>query len=479
MRSSSFYFFIFIVATISATSADVSHDQQLDPPRVEQTRDEFNTSSTFKRSLFGSSKPAQEVGAQQHLSSLKLTLLRINYTDCCPSWSNLTQNQEIHDELKRKHKAKHNQPATLKLADLLDELQRTFDNITNLSIDGQSGPNEAEKYYQFYDDVEYYLKLIKISHSLLSFTPLKDKNDSHTKSKPNKHLEYQQELNLKLNSDFKERTFRRQLKTIEFKVARDPILSNFLRELMLTSHESQQQMTTNKTELNESFRYYENFIRFTKFGQYYARNISLARELSQEFNQICDHLMRLEFPSNLTRPSKQYEMIRRMSYELFYIKNELLNKISSNVLNNHQDVREILTRLDQFIQLRPEIRMLGDEFSQDAVGFSSNVRQLTNLLDLYLNNNLTEVSFYDQLSGMPEEFILLGSSIAREYEIRERPQFSRFDGDYFNWQQMSSNQGRYGLSGKANDQTNSSSSSSPSAADARHSSQSIFSKLFH
>lgn len=197
----------------------------------------------------------------------------------------------------------------------------------------------------------------------------------------------------------------------------------------------------------------------------------MIRESVLVFDQICLSLSKLSFPSNLTRPSKQYEIMRRMSYELFLIRHELLDQISARVLNNHPDVQHMMARLDHLAQTRLEIRMLGDEFSPNPPYFSSYVKQLTHLLDLYTSNSLTQLSFYDQLSRLPEQFIILGSAIAHEYETREVPQYSRFDSDYFSWPYTGR---RYALNSPEGDNNATNSKS----ADARQSNMSFFGKLF-
>jgi len=334
-----------------------------------------------------------------NLSSLKRTLLQCEYNDCCPPWKNLTQDEGIQDELRKIYGVKK---VALKVGDLLNELTRISLNITYLSIDGQLGSEEREKYYNFFDGVQYYLRLLKVAHELKDGTADGRRyfEDSETR-----------------------RTLDRQLKSVEFRAAQDPTLSSFIKELL-----------DQDGKVNENFTLYEDFLRFTQFGQSYASNVSFVRESVLVFEQICLHLSSASLQNNFTRPSKQYEIIRRMSYELYLIRNELVQQVSSRVLANRQDVRRALTKLDKLEDSRPYIRMLGDEFSSNPPFFGIHVRRLTRLLDSYLANGLTQVSFYHQLSELPEDFVILGARIAHDYESKELPRYSRFDSDYYSWQ---------------------------------------------
>lgn len=401
-------------------------------------RDEFN----ITESPHVAKRLAEDIKASTDvpLQSLKRLLLRQTYNDCCLAWKNLTENHEVQEEWARRNGKKKG--TTMKASDLLNELKRTFYNITYLSIDGQSGNNEREQYYNFYDAVQYYLRLMKVAHDYL---------DASNVGKPAQEIDF-------------DKVFRRQLRSIEFRITRDPTLASFMRELKLET------TGTNSSALlmNPNFEFYEDFIRYTEFGQYYAKNISMIRESVLVFDQICSHLTSTSFPSNFTRPSKQYEMIRRMSYELYFIQKELNDQINPRVIGNRADLRRIFGKLDELAQERPDIRMLGDEFSSNPPYFSSNVRKLTHMLNQYLTNNLTQVSFYDQLAVLPEDFIVLGSSIAHHYENTEIPQYSRFDQDYFNWQTTT-----YQSNSNSN---NHNSTSDPT--DARRSNLSIFTRLF-
>lgn len=296
-----------------------------------------------------------------------------------------------------------------KAKDTLDELQHTFNNITFLSIDGQPGLNEGEKYYSFYENVLYYLRLVDLANHYINQL-------SDTENDP----------------DFK-LTLRRKLSSIEARVSQEPFLASFISELKRTDSKASE-----STETNVNFEIYEDFIKNTQFGRYYAKNLTMINESIMVFNQICSHLSDLKFLGNLTRPSKQYEMVRRMSFELYLIKSELFQQISPKVLNNRDDVKRAFARLNDLAKNRPYIRMLGDQFSSSPSFFSAYVRQLTSMLDLYLTDNLTSVSFYNQLSDLPEDFITLGANIAREYERREVPLFTKFNPQYYGWPELES-----------------------------------------
>ena len=462
---------------------------------LQLARDEFNTTEDpFKRSKFaisvkssGGSAAAAASSTKEVFALFKKVLLRYDLDECCPSWTNLTQNADILEEQKRLLGKNSGKQSTLKASELLNEIKQVYVNITYLSIDGQQGDNELEKYYKFYDDVHYYLRLMIVAQNYLteleqriaaadvaataavanrSASSVVSDIDRAINDLKTKHKLQQEDI------DFK-RYFTRQIRSISFRVSQDPILSSFIQELLLSSSDSegaqlltpsarlddannqqkQQLEEKNSTQskldnhsgrdkfvLNENFESYETFIRYTNFGQYYASNISMVRESVQVFDLICSHLNQVNFLSNLTRPSKQYEIIRRMSYELFKIRHDLLDNISLRVLSQNQDVKRIFNKLNDLIVTQPHIRMLGDEFStDDLLGFSDNVRRLTHLLDLYTANNMTHLSFYNQLSELPEDFIMLGVAVAREYEIRELPQYKRFNSDLYNWEQYQNN----------------------------------------
>lgn len=394
--------------------------------------------------------------------SLKKFLLRYQYEHCCPPWQNLSANQEIIEELKKRSTSK-SAKITLQDSDLINELKKSFFNITYLSIDGQFGDNEREKYYNFYDDVNYYLRLIKVAHNRLA--ELDNLGDDLVTLKAPGVASSSSDLDSR-------RALRRFLRTVEFRASQDPILSSFMRELLLNATENH---ITEETPVrwNPKFEFYEDFIRYTLFGQNYARNISIIRESILVFDQICSHLISFNFPNNFTRPSKQYEMVRRMSYELYLIRDELTQQVSIRIRSNREDLKRIFSKLEDIVESRPYIRMLGDEFSSNPPYFSSHVRQLTQLLDLYLSNSLTQVSFYDQLAELPEEFIILGSSIAHNYENKEVPQYSQFDTDYFNWPSSTHNH----LNKDAENSRNISKSSEQ--IDPRQSNLSLLTRLFN
>lgn len=400
-------------------------------------RDEFNSTESIRFNIIDSESSQLARSDKQQLSSLKNLLLGGQLQDCCPKWKNLTQNQEILDELKRKFGAKHKSQVagSLRGSDLLAELSNTFSNITYLSIDGQPGENERDKYYSFLDNVQYFLRLIQVAHEY--------------EATANTTSSFELDLGKK---------FQRQLKSLEFKSNRDPILSSFIQEL-----------TENN---NHNFDFYESFLAKTQFGQHYAKNVSMIRESVMVFDQIVSHLMHIDLLGNLTRPSKQYELIRRMSFELYQIRNELMEHINIRVLSNRRDVQRIFARLNDLIESRPYIRMLGDEFSSNEPHFRDYVRQLTQLLDLYLRNNMTQSSFYNSLSELPEDFILLGSSIAHYYETKEVPYFSKFDAEYFD----------RNLSAQLNSSTTDSgnrTTSKQKQADARQSNLSLLTRFFN
>lgn len=270
---------------------------------------------------------------------------------------------------------------------LINEIRACFINITFLSIDGQAGESEREKYYKFYDSIEHYLKLLKVSPNFSSSSSLNSNSILQT-------------------ADL---TFKRTLKTIEFELGSDPFISSFFMEFF----------HPNGTR-NGKFDYYEDFINFTDFGRNYAKNVTFIRNSVAKFDKVASHLLAINFTSQLTRPSAKFQNIRRLSRELYSIKHDLEMSVPDRVLANRQDVARIFTKLDQLSRKHPYIRLLGDQADENAM-------KLNELLDNYLDNNLTEWSFYDELSKLPDDYIRLGGVIAREFETREIPVLSRFD----------------------------------------------------
>lgn len=393
------------VSSRQETTSQVDNTKHKSPIKLRVPRDEFNSTESIRFNIIDDESTSAP--SKQQLSSLKNLLLRSSPQDCCPKWKNLTQNQEILDELKRKFGPKQKTSVALKGSDLLSELSVTFANITYLSIDGQPGENERDKYYSYYDNVHYFLRLIKVAYDFLA-REIRNNDQAVVATIATSPNEI----------DFT-RKFQRRLKSLLFKANHDPILSSFIHELTSTT-------ASNSSSYNHNFDFYEDFLTKTQFGQYYAKNISVIRESVVVFDQICSHLSHIDLLGNLTRPSKQYELIRRMSFELYQIRNELIEQISLRVLSNRHDVQRIFARLHDFTETRPYIRMLGDEFSSNPPNYRVYVRQMTQLLDLYLRDNMTQASFYNSLSELPEDFILLGSSIAHYYETKEAPQFSKF-----------------------------------------------------
>lgn len=423
---------------------------------------------------------------------LKKVLLRFNLGQCCPPWINLTQqSNEIQDEQRRLSGKNYNKQTPLKSQELLRELKFVFVNITYLSIDGQVGETTWEKYYNFYDDVQYYLRLMMLADNLLldfeshetssqtSFTSTISPVDLMTKQ----YFKFHNEI------DFM-RQFKRQLASIRFKIARDPIISSFLNEYLqsktVTINVNRPNVNLEEDtfiNVNVNFDLYETFISRTEFGRSYSKNISMIRECVQVFDMICSHLAVINFPSNLTRPSKQYDMIRKMSLELYRIRHELLENINLRILNQHKEIKRIFNKLNDLVAERPEIRLLGDEFDTNNIvehdsldiltSFSQNVKLLAHLLDHYTTNNMTQQSFYNQLSGLPEDFILLGLAISHEYETREMPQYNRY------LYQLDSNDKLYQVHEQSGSNLTQQNDNSTSRVDtARQGNQPFLSKLF-
>lgn len=397
--------------TLGDETVDVTTDSSTEDPQADQSTDteseQFQAIPRRPKDEFNiteSSELAKDLIEQssniRHLETLKHILLRLSYQSCCPSWSKLVHNEEIQEELKSRV-SKLNKSQSLKTRDLLNEVRATFVNVTYMSIDGQSGENEREKYYKFIDSIQYYLRLLKVADGVIA--------DSQNVSRLS---------NATLNAaqDTSVRAFKRQLKSIQYKISQDPLLSSFMKELFRPNG-----------RMNSNFDYYEDFLRFTTFGQLYAKNISMIRESVDKFDRICGRLLSINFTSTLTRPSIKYNTIRKLSLELYSIRNQMERKIAPRVLSNRQDVARIFKKLDTFSKTHSYIRMLGDEFNDDPSHFSDDVSQLAHLLDQYMNNNMTEWVFYDKLAELPEDFIRLGSTIAHEFETREIPAFSRFD----------------------------------------------------
>lgn len=411
-----FTFIFLTIILIEATLAETSNslaipsneihlEQPLIFPTVQLYRDEFNSTESAleaQKNSIPKINTLSDVERKFRWISVKQTLLKIPLNQCCPTWKNLPTIPDIKEDLRKKFGKINN---IISAQDLLEEIQQTFVNITYSCIDGQPGSNEAEKYYSFYEGVQYYLRLVSLAKNYLSESS--DETD-----------------NFKV-------MMKRKLSSIETRVSHEPILSSFISELKVDNFKGANKAESSGT--NSNFELYEDFIRDTKFGQFYAKNISMIRESVMVFNQICSHLLDTKFPGNFTRPSKQYEIIRRMSFELHLIKTELLQQINPRILHNHEDVKRSFAKLNELYKIKPYIRMLGDQFNSTPLYYSSHVRRLTELLDLYLTDSLTKVSFYNQLSDLPEDFIKLGSSIANDYEKREVPLFSKFNPDYYNW----------------------------------------------
>jgi len=416
---------------------------------VQHVRDEFNTSETISNIPKAVWIQGDQRRSTTDMAPLRHILMQFDLEKCCPSWQVLrkemdqvfrlrferdqslrekqstgsfyTLGRSKKDNLdERQTKSEH----TLEPSDLLNELSGTVFNITQLSIDGQLGQTEAEKYYKFLDNVQYYLRLLKVAQSYLderenlNNTAKFDKNTSVDAKEIN-----QVSLSI-LTSDYEtfnyRLSFRRRFEGLKFKVAKDPMLSSFIKEL--TSNGSRKG--------RHNFDLYESFIKRTNFGHQYAKNISMIRESVRLFDHISQQLSKLNFPSNLTKPSKQYEMLHRMARRLFKLRHDLTHQINVKILGNRVDTRRLFERLDELIDVRPEIKILGDEFgdeNEEEKFFSQNVRRLNTILHRYTTNNMTRLTFYNCLSELPEEFIVLGMQIAREYEYREVPQSNQLD----------------------------------------------------
>lgn len=418
---------------------------------IQNIKDEFNTTetlSTIQQREHSSLSTSQHFGGRSKFSrTLRQTLMRIDLGQCCPSWRNLSRDlgAKLLDHLAEQQAARSgfygfgrsrgksnsadrhqsDEQQQLEPADFLDELTGVFVNITQLSIDGQQGQNEAEKYYKFYDNVQYYLRLQLVAESYLDEQPEEESGSKDAGSNSTRDT-FLSTLATEFETFDQKLIFKRKLESLKFKISNDPVISGFLEELITRAQKK-------TIEVNRNFELYENFIKRTKFGHDYARNISMVRDSVRNFDQICQHLSRVTFPSNLTRPSKQYAMIHRMARKLFQIRYDLTHKVSARILSNRHDTKRLFQRLDELVDSRPEIRMLGDEFgdSGEALFYSKNVKLLANMLDRYTTNNMTQLTFYNELSNLPEEFILFGTQIAREYELRELPQYNRFDFDYY------------------------------------------------
>ena len=303
-------------------------------------------------------------------------------------------------------------------------------------IQGQLGQSEAERYYKFYDNVQYYLRLLKVAQNYLETNEGGQTNSSDEPASVAAAAAKQLE-----QADHK-LAFRRKLESLRSRLAGDSFASSFVGEFETASGSERQENKENPFEL------YESFIKRTEFGQNYARNLSTVRESVRAFNHICQHLEGLSLANNLTRPSRQYQTIRRMALRLFQLRHQLLQKVSPSILSNRLDTRRLFGRLEELVEARPEIRMLGDEFGDqeakeeaeaeaeaEAEGlvegeenrfFSDNVRRLNGLLDGYTQNNMTRLTFYNELANLPQQFIVFGARIARDYEERELPEQNRF-----------------------------------------------------
>lgn len=340
-----------IGALLQVNSENSSSSLPADPLNLwtlQVAKDEFNSTESPQVAPNITLIENIPVDRWTHSTALKQVLLRFNYHDCCPSFSNLTQNQEIQDELKRKFGRRH---SILKSEDLINELKKVFVNVTYMSIDGQVGDSEREKYYNFYDNVQYYLRLLKVAYNYI--TSRFSTTDSSTV------------VSIQESDYF--RTFERQLKGIEFKTNQDPTISSFIAELTQGSPDN---------SFNANFELYENFIKNTQFGQNYARNISFIRDSVLTFDQICSQLTSTNFSSNTTKPSIQYETIRQLSSELFRIKSELMKRINSRIRNNRKDVKRIFAKLDEIVETKPYIRMMGDNSSSSTPFLNSYIKRL-------------------------------------------------------------------------------------------------------
>lgn len=501
VSTASFVCLLAILSMLLASCAPISFVQEIErptrPPSVNQgglrlTRDEFQSiESPFKRHR----PPAgAQDRSQTAANALKKVLLRYKLNECCPSWNNLSQMQEVQEEQRRLFGGRSQKSISLlKRQELLGELKRAFFNITYLSIDGRTGEGPWEKYYKFYDDVQYYLRLMIVAENYLEQLELEQlvplgNNTNHVGDPSSAKLG-----SIEDDIDFR-RQFKRQIGSIKYKISQDPIISSFLSELLATGNTTAAQDRLENVKhkslvaLNENFELYETFIRYTEFGHHYARNISMVRESVQVIDQLCAHLAQINFPSNFTRPSKQYEMIRRMSYELYRIRHDLLERINLRILSQHPDLKRIFNKMNDLVAERPEIRMLGDEFgslsdqdsvdaSEDPAEFSQNVRQLAHLLDCYTLNNMTQLTFYTKLSELPEDFITLGLTVAREYETKELPQHDRFLNQLANLNSDQSDDQR--AANGTHDGGNATSTSTADNSDsARQSNRPFLSKLF-
>lgn len=465
-------------------------------PEAQVARDEFNIAQDRLLSLrllsSAASSSANQLDAQQlvkgkqqqqHLNSLATILLGYSLSDCCPSWSVLLQDQNIQDELRQINRVAPKGKIQLKPADLLEELRQTFVNITELSIDGQPGDWEGEKYYKFYDLVQYYLRLVKLANNYL------DEQANRNVTITTVPVTVKKSMPTDSDQSQQDRLFRRQLKTIASKLKRDPLASSFISELLETGKTSDTSdnntisdigsidativNSDSSVRVNPNFEYYEDFLSSTQFGHNYANNISLIRESVLVFDQICQHLNQINLQSNFTRPSKKYYIIRKLAYQVYQIRNRLLKQVSFAILRNRQDIRRIFDKLESITTSRPYIRLLGDQFSQSPPGFATDVGQLTSLLDHYLANNMTQVTFYDRLSELPEEFTILGLTLAHDYETKEVPKLTRFDSSYYNRQNLAFSRELSGLKSANNSDT-----SGALVVEARNSNLSLLSKLF-
>lgn len=438
------------------------------------------------------------------LNSLRTILMRHSYGDCCPHWQELVKSPEVATEIRTLHGRSWTN--RMVVGDLLIQLRSVFVNITYLSIEGQSGSNEWERYYNFYDAVQYYLRLMRVADDYLESL--------------NKTTSGVLDPSGKTEDEFRaDQRLARYVKSIHYKIEHDPTMSSFMAELFETPFSNRTNLSNNSNSadnstqpnaepneplggrekeaeqavgeeedknfvhLNSKFEFYEDFIGATRFGRYYASNISMIREYVEVFDRVLDHVTRLKLTSNYTRPSLQYMMLRRLSYELFHLKHELDEKISPRIMQNRADLREMVRKLNELVVQRHEVKLLGDEFdtSGGEPNFSTCVRQLTSLLDRYTTNNLTQRSFYEKLSELPEEFIILGASIGRDYEAKEVPMYEHYDKDLFGWNYASRsrfNLGHdFGQSG-ADHHNSSPQNTSLNSTDARNSNLSLLARLF-
>lgn len=448
-----------------------------------------------------------KVNTNKRLESIRSVLMRYSYGDCCPKWQELIKSQEVASEIRKVYGRSWTNKVVV--GDLLIQLRSVFVNITYLSIEGQRGSSEWERYYNFYDSVQYYLRLMRVADDYLEGL--------------NKTASGILDPSSKKEDEFKEdQKLARYVKSIHYKVEHDPTMSSFMAELFetpfsnrtsssspttnatnhsvnnsteqglnsiateLNEEEKEEEIDKNFVHLNPKFEFYEDFIGSTRFGRSYASNISMIREYVVVFDRILDHVTKLKLSSNYTRPSLQYMMLKRMSYELFHMKHELNEKISPRIMQNRRDLRNVLQRLDRLVELRPEIKMLGDEFGEDdsgniEPGFGTCVRQLTNLLDLYTTNNLTQLSFYEKLVQLPENFILLGAKIARDYETKEVPMYEHYENEFFGWHYATKDEVNLSndFTGASSEQQNTNSQNSTSSPiDARNSNLSLLTRLF-